>query len=801
MTRLLNDGRAALRSLRRGRGVTAFAVLAFALGIGITTAVFALFYSVLLKPFPYPDPDRLAMVYDVQPACKTCPASYEKYLDWTQRSTSFQVLGGSMTMNAVITGAGEPERVPAVRVTNTLAAVFGVKPAIGRWIAENEEGPTGPTAVVLSDGYWRRRFAADPSVIGKVITIEGQPHPIVGVMAPEFQHRRAEIFLPLRRAFNAGNRGNHFLQTYARLKPGVTLDQANLQMKSLGDALQKEFGHNHGIDVGDYYQAVVGGVVEPLRMLMGAVALVLLIACANVANLLLASGLARRRELAVRVALGATRWDLARQLTVESIVLALVGGVLGILASRWAVGTFVALAGTTLPRATFVQIDGIVIAFATGLSLLTGIVCGLWPVLRLNSRALGRDVREGDLRTGSAAGGRRFGSGLVIGEIAIAFSLLVGAGLLFKNLVLLERRDTGFDADRLIAFDLAPTGARYQGPDAIRAFYRDLVPRLAAVPGVDKVGLTSHLPMYQFGWNGEVTLESGNPWQPQSAPLIERAWIDPNYFQTMGIRVVKGRAFDERDRAGMPIVTIISERTAELFWPGQDPIGRRFVRGGAFGGAGNPPVEVIGVAKDVRHFSLQQNSPYIMYVPIEQEPFGAMTVVLRTAAPDPTTVIPAVRSVVAGIDAMLPVARVQTMAEVVSRSVGQPRLISSLASLFGALAGLLAAVGVYGVMAYNVRRERRAFAIRLALGADPRKVRGLIVRRGLLLGSIGIAIGAAAAAGLTRLMQSLLTSVTATDPFVYGIAAAGLLAVTLLAGYLPAFQASRTDPLSVLRTE
>jgi putative ABC transport system permease protein len=620
------------------------------------------------------------------------------------------------------------------------------------------------------------------------------------VLPPSFTHRRAELFVPLQRQFNAGNRGSHFLAQYGRLKHGVGLDQAQREMRALGGVLAQEFGHNHGIDVQSYSQIVIGNLVEPLRLLMGAVTFVLLIACANVANLLLAAGLARRRELAVRTALGATRWDLARQLTVESIVLAAAGGALGVLLAQWAIVTFVDLADTVLPRTATVALDRTVLLFAAGLSLLTGLFCGLWPVVRLNARTLGRDVHEGTMRAGGSAGSRRFGNGLVVVEIALAFTLLVGAGLLVKNLIGLQARETGFKVEGVVAFDLSPTGDRYKD-NAFQPFYRDLLPRLKTVPGVIAVGATSHLPMYQFGWNGEVTLEGGNPWLPGEAPLIERAWIDDGYFAAMGIEVVRGRAFSERDTPAAARVTIISERTAEKFWPGQNPIGRRFSRGGRFGGDSNNIVEVVGVARDVRTYGLQQTSPYIMYVPVEQEPFGAMTIVLRTSIGDPTAVMPTVRQIVRSMDPLLPVARVQTMEQVVAQSVSQPRLVSALTSLFGLLAGLLAAVGVYGVMAYNVRRERREFGIRLALGADPRRVRRLVVTRGLLLGGLGVALGAGGAMLLTRTVQALLSDVQATDPLVFVSAGVLLLGTTILAGYLPALQASRTDPMIVLRSE
>ncbi len=796
---MLDDLRNAWRTLRRGRGLSTLAVLAFALGIGVTTAVFTLFYGVLLKPLPFPNPDELVMVYDVQPACKTCPASYEKHIDWKTRNSVFAAMGGSTNEARVVTGQGEPERVGASRVTWTLLDVFQVQPAIGRWISEAEDTFGGPKAVVLSDGYWRRVLAGDPTAVGRTLAVDGEPHVIVGVMGPEFSHRRADLFVPVARQFTPGNRGSHFLLTYARLKPGVTAHRARVEMAALGETLAKEFGHNHGIDVQPYAQVLVGNVAQPLRVLMGAVSFVLLIACANIANLLLASGLARRREMAVRAALGATRLDLARQLTVEALALAVIGGGLGVLLAQWGVQAFVTLADTILPRASTLAIDGTVLAFAAGLSLLTGVLCGLWPVIRLNPAALGRDVREGG-RAGASPVSRRFGNGLVVAEIALAFSLLVGAGLLVKTRNGLERQATGFTAEGVVAFDLAPPAARYKDGDALRAFYRDLMPKLRAVPGVVQAGATSHLPMYQFGWNSEVTVEGGNPWPANAAPLVEHRWVEPGYFQTMRIAMRRGRLFADRDRGGATRVAVVSTATAEKLWPGQDPLGRRFARGGSFGG-NNTILEVVGVVDDVLTFGLTATTPYEMYMPIEQEPFRALTVVLRSSAPDPRSVLPSVRQIVASADPLLPVARVQTMEEVVGRSVNQPRLISSLTSLFGALAGLLAVVGVYGVMAYNVRRERREYALRLALGADPRRVLAVVMSRGLVLGAVGLAIGLGASLLLTRVLQTMLTKVESTDPLVYAVAGAGVIAVTLLAGFLPAYQASKTDPMVVLRAE
>jgi len=481
------------------------------------------------------------------------------------------------------------------------------------------------------------------------------------------------------------------------------------------------------------------------------------------------------------------------------VVLALAGGVLGLAFAAWSIRTFVHLADTALPRATSVQLDGTVLLFALAVSLLTGVVCALWPVFRLATRTLSSEVRAGDLRAGNLAGSRRFGDGLVVAEIAMAFSLLVGAGLLVKNLMHLESKDTGFVADRVIAFDVAPTGVHYQDGEKQKQFYRDLLPQLARAPGVRSVGLTSHLPMYAFGWNGEVTLEGGNPWAPNQAPLIEDRWIGGDYFKSMGIAIVRGRQFDAHDRGGSVPVTILTERSAEKFWPGQNPIGRHLWRGSP--SPTNTKYEVVGVSHDVLSYGLAARTPYEMYVPIEQESFGAMTVVLRTDAEDPTVVMPAARRAVAAADPLLPVSKVQTLRSVVSESVNQPRLLSSLAGLFGALAGVLAAVGVYGVMAYNVRRTRRDFGIRLALGADPRRVRRLVVLRGLRLGALGVVLGAGGAMLLARTMQAMLSDVKPTDPAVFALTGATLLLVALIACYVPALQASRTDPMVVLRQE
>lgn len=787
--------RYAIRASIRNRSVSALAILAFALGIAITTAVFSIFNSVLLAPLPYPDPQELVAVYDTQPACHTCPASYPKYVDWKTRNQVFSAIGGITPITFVMTGQGSPEQVVGSATTASLIDVFKVQPIIGRWYAEQEDQPGGPRVVVLANGWWQRRFGGDPNVLGRTLTFDGVGYQIIGVMPASFTVRNADFYVPLQRKLDPATRGSHFLPVYARLKKGVTLDRATREMRALGDVLAREFGNNHGIDVRSYYEVIVGSIRGPLQVLLGAVFLVLLIACANVANLLLASGMARRRELAVRLALGATQGDIARQLTSEALVLALCGGALGLALAFWIVRVFVALAGTSLPRGSTVHIDARVLLFTFGLSLVVGFACGLWPLLRMKVAALTSALREGDTRTGTGRG-RVFGNGLVIGEIALAFALLAGAGLLVKNLMALERRDAGIRPDHVVAFDILPAGERYKQNEAVSALYRALYDRLSQMGGVTHAGLTSHLPMYNYGNNGEMIRAGGNPWPEKDNPLVEYREYYGDYFAALGIPLLRGRLLGAGDGAGTRTV-LINQEMADKFWPGENPIGKQFGQGSNI----SKYWTVVGVVGNVRSFGLAAKPPLEFYRTTDQVPYAPMTVVLRSSADDPAVLVPSARAIVAAVDPTLPIRKVQTMEDVVSESVAQPRLLSALSSLFGGLAGLLAMVGIYGVTAYNVRRQRREYGIRLALGANPSAVRRLIVGRNAAVAAVGIAIGLTGALLLSRVLQSMLNDVKATDPSVLAWNAAGVMAVCLLASYIPARWAGRTDPAVVLRSE
>lgn len=793
MSRLLQDVRHALRGVRRKPFVSGLAILAFALGIGITTAVFSIFNSVILTPLPFPDPDRIVAVYDTQPACSTCPASFPKYHDWKSRNDVFESMGGSSPRYLVLQGDGAPERVTAFATTASLVDVLGVKPRLGRWYTEAEDQSGGPRVVVLGHPFWSARLGADPGIVGKTLRFDGEPYEVIGVMPEGFIHRQGQVFIPLQRALDPATRGSHFLATFARLKPGITPTQAAVAMHTLGQTLAREFGHNHGIAVRSYYEAIVGNVRTPLRVLLGAVFLVLLIACSNVANLLLAAGLARRRELAIRLALGAGRGQLAWLLVMESLVLAAIGGALGLILAQWAVKVFVALAGNQLPRAGAIHLDARVVLFALVTSGAVGVFCGLWPIMRMRLSELAASVREADTRTASGASGK-FGSGLVVAEIALAFSLLVGAGLLVKNLALLQNRETGVSSPGVIAFEVAPVGPRYLSDAQVVAFYRDLQEGLAAIPGVEKVGLTSHLPMYAYGMNGEMNIEGTAPWGPDDAPLVEYRFVFGDYFKSLDIRTIKGRVLDERDREGTRTV-VINQAMAEKFWPGQEALGKRFGQGSDL----TKWYEVVGVIRNVRSFGLAAAAPFEFYQTLEQAPYRTMTVVLHAASGEPERLIPAARQIVASLDPTIPITAVQTMDAVVAASVGQPRFLTALSSLFGGVAGLLAMVGVYGVMAYNVRRQRQEFGIRIALGASERDVLRTVLGRGFRLAAIGVTLGLIGAFALTRLLESMLNDVKPTDPGVFGLITATVLAVTSLASFIPARQASRVDPIVVLR--
>lgn len=787
--------RHALRALLRRPGYSAVVILTLMLGIGVTTAVFSIFHAVLLTPLPYADPDQLVNVFDTQPACSTCPASFPKYHDWRARNQVFAALGGVNVRGMVLTGRGDPDRVQAGAATASFHDVFRVPPVQGRWFTEAEDQPGGPKLAVLGHTLWMRLFQGSASAIGQKLILDGAPYEIIGVMPAGFRFRRSELFVPLQQKLDPATRGSHFLPVFARLKPGIAPAEAARQMRALGGELAREFGHNHGIDVRPLTDTVTGGIRTPLTLLLGAVLCVLLIGAANVANLMLAGGMARRRELAVRQSLGASPGALARLLTAEGLLLAAAGGVLGVLLSYWLVSGFTALAAGQLPRAAEIRLSAPVVLFAVAISAAAGLACSLFPVFWIGRRDLAAEVREGDVRTGSASG-NRVRAALVVVEIALAFALLAGSALLVKNLLLLRSRDAGVRTAKIATFSVALAGERYQNDAAVLAFYRDLLERLRAIDGVTRAGLISHVPMVDFGWNGEFQIEGDQPWAAKDAPLVEYRWIHGDALGVLGVPLLKGRMLEERDGPTSRAV-LINQAMADKFWPGRDPLGRRFGQGSDR----SKWHEVAGVIGNVRSFGLAQVQPYEFYRRIEQSVNARMSAVLETRGDDPLAVIQQARRAVAAVDPTIPLTDIVSMERAVADSLGQPRLLSALAALFGFLAGTLALVGIYSVMAYNVNRQRREFGIRLALGAAPGSLGRFVIGRSLQLAVLGIAIGGSAAWAFSGILKSVLNDVQPADPWIFAGTVAAVLAVAAVAAGLPARSAARVDPAEVLRSE
>jgi putative ABC transport system permease protein len=787
------DVRFGLRLFRKTPGFLAMTILALGLGIGANTAVFSVVYSVLLKPLPYPEPDRLVTIYDTQPDCDSCPASYPKYVDWREQNRVFQVIGGSSGGSAVLTGRGDPERVPIANATASLFRVYGINPVLGRAFSEDEDRPGGPKVTVLSYGFWERRFGKDARIIGQTLVLDEVPRTVVGVMPQGFTHRMADAFVPLARQLDERQRGTHFLATWGRLKTGVTVERAKREMIALGHRLAREHGTNHGIDVRPLRDQVVGDAATPLLVLFGSVAFVLLIACANVANLLLARAAARRREVAVRTALGMTKGRLVRQLLTESVMLSLAGATVGLALAWGGVRLFVATAPPVVPRMASIAIDGSVLLFTLGVAIATGILFGLAPVLHARGGPADALKEETGRSTGNLVS-RRAGAALVVAEIALSVTLLVGAGLTVKSLINLQHQGLGVVVERVLAFDVALPKARYDTDDRVRIYFAAALEHLRAIPGVQSAGAITLLPLRAFGNNAEFHVEGKTLWKANQAPLAETRVVDGAYYQTMGIPLIRGRFFTPRDDARSKQVVIVNESLARRCWPGENPIGKRL-------SVGSPDwYEVVGVVGDVRTYSAADTPRYEISGPLSQGPSPQMTFVLRSATADPTTLTASIRRELAEVDATQPISKLQTMEEVVRTSLSRPRLLSVLISVFAGLAALLALVGVYGLVAYAVSQQMPEFGIRMAIGASPHALIGLVVKRGGLLALVGMATGAATAFALTRLMTSVLYQVQPADPLVFGLTCLAVLVAALAACYLPARSAAKVDPISTLRT-
>ena len=809
LERFGQDLRYGLRLLLRAPGFAAVAVVTLALGIGANTAILSVVNAILLRPLPYADPDRLVVV--LHEGRK--PASPANFLDWKARSRSFRSMGAAELWSANFTGAEGPEKVWALRITSDILPMMGVRPRLGRFFLPAEDVSGRDRVVLIADGLWRRRFGADPAIVGKSIPLNGEPYEVVGVMPPGFVFAPfwatdSEIWAPLNLQERAIEREAQSLRLFARLGNGVSLEAARREIGEITAALEREFpGTNRDVLVTPLQERVVGNVRPALLVLLGAVGLVLLIACANVANMMLARSSARRREIALRAAIGASRGRIVRQLLTESLVLAAAGGAAGLALGVWGLKALVALAPAGIPRLSDVSLDLRVLLVTFGAALATGIAFGLAPALQASRVGLQDALKDG----GSAGAGREGGRlrrVFVAAEVALALVLSIGAGLMARSFVALRNIDPGFDPRGVVTLEVSVVGTPQAAPGRRPVLYREILERFAAVPGVRAAGAINHLPIGGDVWGGPYTIEDRPPSRPGESPSGTYRAVMPGYFATMRIPILRGRSIAAADGPGAPGVVVINDYMARHRWPGQDPIGRRIALAG-----GDPNrkswLTVVGVVKNVVRGDWSAEPDDEIYVSFLQarmllemtDPaFAYITFVARTDN-DPAALVPALRSAVWAIDPTLPISAVRTMESVVESANGSARFQTLLLGVFAAAAALLAAVGIYGVMSYAVSKQSREIGVRMALGANPGEVLCRVVRQGMAVALSGAGAGLAAAVLLTRLLSSLLYGVRSTDPATYAAVAALLLAIALAACYLPARRAAHIDPVKALRAE
>lgn len=801
--------RYAFRRLLHAPGFSVIVILTLAVGIGANSAIFSIVNAVLLRPQPYPEPDRLVVLNHYYPDLDGLMASFAvpSYRDVQERMRIFESFAVAQDWAANLTGQGDPERLVGRRVSGEYFRVFGIPAALGRAIAPGEDSAGQALVAVLSHGLWTRRFGADPAIVGKRILLNGEPFDVVGVMPAGFRdffQPRAEIWAPVvfqPEHYSDDSRTSEFLQAAGRLRQGVTVEQAGRDVTAFAEQLRRDFPGAYPerwtIDTRSLAEVATGRIRPALLVLLGAVGIVLLIVCANVANLLLARAAARSREIAIRAAIGATQVRLVRQLLAESLLLSMLGAAFGLLLAYAAVRTLVGLSPPDLLQ-TAVALDGTVLLFTLALAVLTALLFGIAPAVQASRTDLQNSLKEG-ARTAGDRGGAYLRKALVVAEVALALSLLVGAGLLIRSFASLQQVDPGFDPANLVTMSVALPSATYETPESRILFFQSLLPRVRALPGVVDAGATSNIP---FGGNwstGSFTVEGYQPPQGQPPPWGDLRVVTPGFHQAMRIRLLAGRHIAEQDRADGPRVVVVDEEMVRRYWPDSDPLGKRI----AFDvteGAEPEWITVVGVVAHTAHEGLDAERRVQLYFSHTQAPIPFMTLAVRTAA-DPGGIVSAVKAAVRAVDPDQPIADARTMVEMMSRTAGQRQLSTYLLAAFAGIALLLAALGVYGVMSFDVARRASEMGVRMALGADRRTVLALVMRQGAVLAAVGIVLGVAGALALTRVLRSQLFGVEPSDPLTFGVVAASLGAVALLATLVPALRATRVNPVEALRYE
>jgi putative ABC transport system permease protein len=804
---LLQDIRYGVRALAKNLSFTTVAVIALALGIGANTAIFSVVNAVLLRPLPFKDPSRLIMIWEDASFAgfpHNTPSAAD-FLDWQNQNQSFSQMSAIERASFNLTNSGDPERLDGRRVSGNFFNMLGVEPQLGRHFTAAEDKAGASHVVMLSNALWQRRFASDPGVVGKQLMLNGESYTVVGVMPPSFQFPTSEDLLWTPLAFTnqeATNRGRHYLQVVGRLKDGVTEPQAQAEMSTIASRLEQQYPRTNtrvGITLVPLHDELVGDIKSPLLLLLGAVAFVLLVACANVANLLLARGAVRQKEIATRVALGASRWRLARQFLTESLLLSLLGGLIGVMLAAVAVYLLRSLIPAGISQADLVGIDLRVLGFTLLISLVTGIVFGLAPITQASNFNLNETLKEGGRDSSAGSRGHRTRSLLVVGEVAISLVLLIGAGLLVNSFIRLSTMNPGFRTDHLLTMNVVLPDTKYREDSAKIGFYDDLVQRVESLPGVKSAAVINSIPLVLQGDSFDISIEGRPEYTPDTRPEITTRAISAHYLKTMGIELLKGREFNEHDRADSTPVAIISKTMAQRLWPNEDPVGKRLKPGSLQ--SNDPWIEVVGIAGDVRQLKLNVDPKLQMYLPYSQFLFFAPRHLVVNTEVEPLSLAGTLRNTVWQIDRDQPVSNVSTMADVMSESVARQRFTMLLLAILAALALVLAAVGIYGVMSYSVAQRTHEIGVRMALGASTAAVLKLAISQGLRLVTIGLVIGLVIAFLLTRVMSTMLFGVTATDPMTFLIISFVLIAVAAFASYVPARRAAKVDPLVALRYE